>query len=128
MSLRVTAPLHTATMSLAGFEIVQWIGIWSAIYAGGRPHDKGGPVRSQIGCQHIDAIRGGNIARRPEAADLDARLHALVDQVALHRERPRQRHLASLDGIVVAGVGAQFHLTKPAGVGVPGETVELAAA
>src|SRR4051812_45016585 len=109
MSWRLNVPLHTATMSLVGFEIVQWIGIWSANYARGRPDDKTGCARSQLGREHIDAIRSRNVAGGPEAAHLDARFDALVDQIALHRERARQRHLAGFDGIVVAGVSAQFH-------------------
>ena len=47
--------------------------------------------RSRVGHQDFDALA---VAR--EAADLDARLDAMVDQVAAHDQRARQRDLAAV--------------------------------
>src|SRR3954467_7838773 len=58
MSLRVSGPLQTATTSLVGLEMVQWIGIGTADYARAGRDDKSpeGARRPSAGAARMSLV------------------------------------------------------------------------
>src|ERR1041384_6324702 len=59
-----------------------------------------------------------------EAADLDARLEALVDQVAANDKGARKRDLAAVD-VAARGEGPDLELTQALVLDRLGDTIEL---
>ena len=76
-------------------------------------------ARSRVGHQDVD---GFAVAR--EAANLDARLDATVDQIAAHDQRASQGNLAAV-GVGVGGEGAQLDLAQLLVDDALGDLVEL---